>query len=467
MAALLLTALLFLFLTSMSNRGRVQEEDKEGPLVQVEQGLLRGLRGLSVREKEFLAFLGIPYAKPPTGELRFKAPRPPEPWNGTFEATEEGSSCPQIGLMSQKKEGDENCLFLNVFTNKLPEDPNDLKAVMVWIHGGAFVAGSATSVMFGPDHLLTEDIVFVSINYRLGILGFLSLPGAGIPGNNGMKDQVMALRWVQKNIAKFGGDPNRVTIFGQSAGGASAHFHLLSPMSTGLFHGAISQSGTGLASWAYAEPEYIRGAAFKIGAKIRCDAADDKELLQCFRETPATDFVDVFGYEDETGVSLGEFRPTKEDGSVNGEEVFLPGRPAALVSSRKFHVVPFLTGINSKEALTFTALTEKPSFWDKFDKNFDKVVADVTGEDVSRVKEVSERIKRYYFGDRKPSEETLDSFIDCFTDFSFFIGADRAVKKHAAFSTAPVYYYYFEFEGDLGVAKRALNVTKPVTLQWK
>jgi carboxylesterase type B len=123
---------------------------------------------------------------------------------------------------------------------------------MFWIHGGMFVFGSGSAEMYGPDFLITEDVVVVTINYRLGLLGFLSLdnPTLGVPGNAGLKDIVMALKWVQKNIRQFGGDPNNVTIFGQSSGAAAVHLLTLSPMSRGLFHKAIGQSGSALNPWA-------------------------------------------------------------------------------------------------------------------------------------------------------------------------------------------------------------------------
>ncbi|KAJ4450087.1 hypothetical protein ANN_01494, partial [Periplaneta americana] len=452
------------------------EEEEEPPVVKIEQGTLKGLNGFSIREKPFLAFLGIPYAKPPVGDLRFKDPQPPEPWEGIREAFEEGEICPQVGLLSGKTEGDEGCLFLNVFTNKLPASSNDLKPVMVWLHGGAFVTGSSTSIMFGPDHLLTEDVVLVTINYRLGILGFLALPDIGIHGNFGMKDQVMALRWVKKNIEAFGGDPNRVTLFGNCAGAASVQYHLLSPMSAGLFHRAISQSGSALDYWAYAEPDYLREAGFKVGAKIGCSASTSKELLECFDKKTGRDFVNIIGHEDDTGIAIGEFTPTREDGS--GAETFLPDRPSKLIADKKFHAIPYMIGFNSREGLTFQqrelintfrlftlSVTEAESFWDKLDNNFDKSVARVAEKDVSKVKEASQNIKKVYFEDKKPSKETLDNFIEvstqCLSDMAYFIGADRTVKMQAPYSTAPVYYYYFEFDGQLGLTKRALKLTKP------
>lgn len=124
---------------------------------------------------------------------------------------------------------------------------------MVFIHGGGFIGGSNSSVAFNPDYLLTEDVVLISMNYRLGMLGFLSLDDISldIPGNAGLKDQNLALKWTQKNIVNFGGDPNNVTIFGVSAGGASAQYHVLSPASKGLFHKALIQSGSVNNPWAY------------------------------------------------------------------------------------------------------------------------------------------------------------------------------------------------------------------------
>ncbi|KAJ9590307.1 hypothetical protein L9F63_027853 [Diploptera punctata] len=145
-------------------------------IVNTKQGPIRGITISSIEDREYYAFLGIPYAKPPVGKLRFKAPEPPSPWDGTYDATEERNECPQNNMLTHKVSGDEDCLYLNVYTNELP--PTELKAVMVWIHGGCFKSGSGSAMFYAPDHLLTEDVVVVAINYRLGLLGFLSLPEA-------------------------------------------------------------------------------------------------------------------------------------------------------------------------------------------------------------------------------------------------------------------------------------------------
>lgn len=159
----------------------------------------------------FFAWRGIPYAQPPVGNLRFSDPVPHGGWTGVRDASQHGNRCPS------SSGGEEDCLFLNVYsTNIIGRRP-----VMVWIHGGAFNGGSGNSVSFPPDLYMAEDIVMVTFNYRLGILGFLSTEDSAAPGNYAMKDMVLALRWVQNNILNFGGDPDNVTIFGESAGGVA------------------------------------------------------------------------------------------------------------------------------------------------------------------------------------------------------------------------------------------------------
>ncbi|PSN30848.1 Esterase E4 [Blattella germanica] len=199
--------------------------------VTIAQGELRGQAATTINGLKYYSFQGIPYAKPPVGSLRFRSPQPPDPWDGVRDALEEGAMCSQ---MMFQYSGEEDCLFINVATPALPENGStELKPVMVNIHGGAFLGGSGSFSMSGPEFLLEEDVVFASMNYRLGALGFFSTGDSVASGNNGLKDQVMALRWIQQNIAAFGGDPNRVTIFGISAGGCSVSHLVLSPAAAG------------------------------------------------------------------------------------------------------------------------------------------------------------------------------------------------------------------------------------------
>ena len=195
---------------------------------------------------DILSYKGIPYAAPPVGALRWKPPQKPTPWSGVRACTAFGADPPQVPANLGRGSGNsEDCLTLNVWAPAKPAKP---LPVMVWIYGGGFMVGSSSLAMYEGEALARKGVVIVSMNYRLGIFGFMAHPAltAESPnrasGNYGFLDQVAALRWVRENIAGFGGDPNNVTIFGESAGGVSVAAHLLSPLSKGLFHKAILQS---------------------------------------------------------------------------------------------------------------------------------------------------------------------------------------------------------------------------------
>ncbi|XP_021914303.1 liver carboxylesterase-like [Zootermopsis nevadensis] len=201
-------------------------------------GEIRGTLNISAwTNRTIYQFQGIPFAKPPVGNLRFKPPEPAEPWNGTLDATKFGRKCPVIRRSQHefmkewdshaKTENIEDCLNLNVYTPHLQNESLGLP-VMVYIHGGSFRVGSAQE--FWPNYLLERDVVLVVPQYRLGPLGFLSLQTEDVPGNVGLLDQVLALRWIQKYITQFGGDPGQVTVFGQSAGGAAVTLMQISPL---------------------------------------------------------------------------------------------------------------------------------------------------------------------------------------------------------------------------------------------
>jgi para-nitrobenzyl esterase len=211
-------------------------------------GLLEG-----VFERNLYVFKGVPYAAPPVGEMRWMPPRPFESWSGVRPAKEYGTVAPQnvmpmMGLEQAPEPQSEDCLFLNVYTPGLDDAR---RPVMVWIHGGAFCMGSGSMLMYSTGNLaINNDIVLVTLNYRLGVLGFLNLgelTGGRIPstGNEGLQDQVAALRWVRDNIAVFGGDPENVTLFGESAGGMSVGCLMSLPEAQSLFHKAIIESAVG------------------------------------------------------------------------------------------------------------------------------------------------------------------------------------------------------------------------------
>ncbi|XP_037296197.1 juvenile hormone esterase-like [Manduca sexta] len=263
--------------------------------IRIKQGLLRGEVLEAVTGNcRYHSFKGIPYATPPVGNLRFKAPEPATPWTGTRDATKHGSVCTQYNFLAIETEerhlGTEDCLFLNVYSPNM--NPKEPLPVVIFIHGGGFSCGSGNVDDYGPDFLVCEQIVVVTINYRVGLLGFLSLDTEDVPGNAGMKDQVEAFKWVQENIGYFGGDPNKVTIMGQSAGGVSVGLHLMSPMSQGLYQRAIVMSGVPMCD--FGAPYQPRRRAFKLAKKLGFVTTDPRELLSFLQSVPPEQFIDTY-----------------------------------------------------------------------------------------------------------------------------------------------------------------------------
>src|SRR5579864_5446839 len=219
--------------------------------VKVEQGLLAGTSGSSA---DMRVYRGIPFAAPPVGDLRWKAPQPAAKWQGVRQAAEFSNACwqtqyPAAAAIYQAKLPplSEDCLYLNVWTSA--KSAKDHLPVMVWIHGGGFTRGSGTGTAYDGEVLARKGVVLVTMNYRLGVFGFFAHPGLTqesghhASGNYGLLDQIAALRWVQKNIAAFGGDPKCVTIFGESAGSWAVSGLMASPLAKGLFQRAIGESG--------------------------------------------------------------------------------------------------------------------------------------------------------------------------------------------------------------------------------
>lgn len=265
-------------------------------------------------------------------------------------------------MLLDSYKGNEDCLFLNVYTRRLPSrEAHPRLPVMVWIHGGGFTFGSGNAFLYGPDYLVAEDVVLVTINYRLGPLGFLSLGSGDASGNAGLKDQVLALKWVQENVAAFGGDPDTVTIFGESAGGSSVQFLMLSPLAVGLFHRAISESGSALNSWALSERP--RERAFRLGRVLGFDTNSTADLVAFLRKVPARKLVEYSMRTltpDDARKNVGlPFVPAIEDHVWDGltgydrEDRFITEHPMELLRKGAYNALPYITGFNSHEAMLF------------------------------------------------------------------------------------------------------------------
>ncbi len=310
-----------------------------GLIVSTQDGRLRGRHAEGVAQ-----FLGVPYAAPPVGTLRWQAPQPVRPWTGVRDATSYGHRCAQLPSGNGPREDTEDCLFLNVFT---PAGGPDRTAahdragptlpVLLMIHGGG-LANGAGDQHDGSLIVKTDHIIVVSINYRLDVFGFLDVPGLGATartanGNYGLLDQEAALRWVHRNIDKFGGNPDQVTIAGESAGGWSVCALMTSPLARGLFRGAISESG----SCPSRTPAQARSAGLAFAAQAGCP--DAATAASCLRNTPESTLL----------TASASYSPQFTSG---GPELPLP--PLTAVADGHYARVPVLMGTNHDEGRTFT-----------------------------------------------------------------------------------------------------------------
>ncbi|XP_029165263.1 esterase E4-like [Nylanderia fulva] len=434
--------------------------------VSISDGKLSGIVQKGVYGNRFVAFRGIPYAKPPIGELRFKDPVPPKPWSGTRDASKYGNVAVQMDFIKQEIIGDEDCLYLNVFTNDI--NPSKKRAVMVSIHAGGFYMGSGNASFYGPDYIVQKDVVLVTLNYRLGVLGFLNLYDKVATGNQGLKDLIMALTWVQKNISKFGGDSENVTIFGESAGGALTHYLTLSPLSEGLFHKAISQSASVTCPWAFTEPGPSSTNKGFLLAKILGKATEDPKIAYEFLKT--IDARKLIETERKNLLTEAERRqilftcsPTLDHESPN------PVFPVDLETLIHRGVkVPYLIGFNSSEG-TFNLKSELFGHPKITKEDLSKINADFKMAVLPRVVATLPKIpitlselRFYYFGDKAISEETLLEYADFLSDEFAIRGimqtADIQMNNDNSEKT---YLYQFSYESPTSLLRNIINNDLP------
>jgi para-nitrobenzyl esterase len=305
-----------------------------------DEGLVRGFKTATTRE-----FLGIPYAAAPVGDLRWRPPRAHAHWRTPLDATQFGDHCSQVASPFGLASATEDCLFLNVFTPRHTQGRAGLHPVMVWLHGGALIVGESDD--YDPTKLIEGgDVIVVTINYRLGALGFLAHPAltAESPdhasGNYGLMDQQAALAWVQRNILFFGGDPSRVTIFGESAGGLSVHAQLASPLATHLYSRAIVESG----AYQLTQPTLAAGEAAGTAFATRAGCPD--QSAACLRALPVATILA------NQGNGAGAASPVI-DGKVLTQSV------QSAFAGGTFHRVPIIEGANHDEWRLFVALTNE------------------------------------------------------------------------------------------------------------
>ncbi|XP_051269111.1 bile salt-activated lipase-like [Dicentrarchus labrax] len=416
-------------------------------VVQTEGGSVQGQNIPLCLSRSVDVFKGIPFAAKPG---KFEKPKPHPGWDGVLKATKFAKRCLQMNMRQTSSFGSEDCLHLNIWVPHGQHVSSDLP-VMIWFYGGAFMSGGSMGPNFLNNYLYSGQeiadkgsVIVVTVGYRVGTLGFLSTGDSRLPGNYGLWDQHTAIAWVHRNIRSFGGDPDNITIFGESAGGASVSFQTLSPHNKGLIKRAITQSGVALCPWAlYKNPQQV---AEEVAVKVGCPT--DDRMVACLKSTDA--------------VTLTMAVPSRPQGSpdhpgvenmllsavVDGD--FLPDQPANLFHNAAD--IDYLAGVNDMDGHVFTSM-DIPSLGNK---NEETPVEDVKRLLAAYTKEKGQAGLEIAFAEYSsdwgsaPSQNTIKrTAVDIGTDYMFLVPAQTTIYLHAANARSGRTYSYLLSEPSL------------------
>ncbi|KAK3509411.1 hypothetical protein QTP70_033972, partial [Hemibagrus guttatus] len=442
------------------------------PTVNTAQGRLRGMRIAVATEglRPVDQYLGVPFAAPPTGVRRFAVPEPPAAWGGLRNATRFAPVCPQSArgnvhditapvwatfnldtMATYLQEQSEDCLYLNLYVptrersgpkrageeaedDVLRDAREDPWPVMLFIHGGSYMDGTG-NIMDGSVLASYGNVIVITLNYRIGVLGFLSTGDQAAKGNYGLLDQIQALRWINKNIGYFGGDPGRVTVFGSGIGAACVSLLTLSHHSEGLFHRAIIQSGSALSSWSvnYQPVKYTRMLAERVG----CNVLDTHDLVLCMQKRSYRELVEQDIQPARFHVAFGPV--------IDGD--LIPDDPEVLMEQGEFLNYDIMLGVNQGEGLRFVEGVVEPEEGGVSGSDFDFAVSDFVdglygypeGKDTLR-----ETIKFMYtdWADRDNPETRRKTLVAMFTDHQWVEPAMVTADLHARYGS-PTFFYAF------------------------
>ncbi|KAG7304668.1 hypothetical protein JYU34_010012 [Plutella xylostella] len=399
--------------------------------VETEEGLVRGS---NVDRQDVFSYYGIPYASAPTGADRFKAPLPPTKRHELFNANIRNIICPQRPIFSDtflQLNRTIDCLRLNIFT---PTTIEKKLPVMVYIHGGGWQEGYG--MIFNPSSLAQRGIIAVNINYRLGVHGFLCLGTEFAPGNAGYKDQAAALRWIRSNIAKFGGDPEKVTLAGSSSGSFSVELHMLSDMSRGLFSQVILESVSAISDSGFSAPlDTAEAFLNQFGITTGKNVTQLEYLYSSLSDAALNQ-----GLRGANGL-LGFMTCLETYGSKS--ERFLDRKPADIIREGDYEKRPYLTGVTAFEGIE---IYSKPSI-----ELHELVPSNINFSSEESRRDAAKAIYDFYF---PTGEVTDEGIVDYYTDRIFVYPSFTSAKAHAK-NSLPVYVYLFTYNGTVNLPPKS------------
>lgn len=417
--------------------------------VSTEYGPIVGIKSTSILGREYFSFRKIPYMKTPIGKLRFVDPVPPEKWEEPLDCTKEGPPFCNIFFKDQKYQGELSGVHINVYTKSI--SPKKPLPVLVCIHSGGLLTGNATEDFNGPDYFMENEVVLVNFQYRIGVFGFLSLDNSelNIPGNAQFRDHIMALKWIQKNISNFGGDPQNVTILGESWGGGSASYHMLTDKSKGLFHRAVLMSGNALNNLYTFYPK--RDWAARLCAKMGYEGPrDDKSMLEFLENADEREIVMVSAQvltSDEKNVEAfsSPFGPTIE--SYDNGNAFLTDDIIKMARTGWGNDIDIIIGNTSNEMVLIKSLLAKvPAVFSTYE-NFQRYVPrelNLAVNSDERIK-LAGILKNHYYGDKEVTPENGDGLLAVNNDFILNHAMYRILSSRLKNGTGKSYAYRFDY----------------------
>ncbi|CAB0033832.1 unnamed protein product [Trichogramma brassicae] len=455
--------LIFGLLLLSAATAAAETDNDNVPRVEISNRKIIGRYKTTFKGRKYEVYEGIPYCVPPIGEHRFDHPkrRYPNLYQGELEATNSSYRCVQYVDVPPNENGEtpagpgrvvgsEDCLYLSV-NAPARQNKSQLLPVIAFIHGGSFQYGSGLPFASDNPYLMDRDVVFVAMNYRLNVLGFLSTEDDNLPGNWGMKDQKAALIWIHNEIEAFGGDPDRVILVGFSAGASSVQYHYLSPHSRGLFHAGIAISGSTLNPWGFALN--AREKTRKLAALLNCPGTnedDTRRMVECLKKKPAYELAAATkDFQRWQFMPEAPFAPVVEQ--THNDFPFITRAPEELMRAKRINDVPIVfTTVSEEGCDPGAAYASHDNLLKQLNDHWLSLAPHVLQYNYTlpiwQHRFVARFARHRYFG-KKPIDAGSDkALIRLLTDKHYLYDIERAARMHAEASESPVYLYYYSFQ---------------------